>query len=189
MDLLLHTCCAPCSLFSWQAFQEKGYNVYGYFFNPNIHPYKEFSKRMETLRAWAAQEGHKVFIDERYLLEDYLQQVAAVACAAEKRCPICYRIRLEETARQARAKGLKNISTTLLISPYQKHELLRKMGAEIAQAHGVQFVYADLRPGFRESMNQAREKNLYRQGYCGCIYSEKERYHPESRKLAKQKKR
>lgn len=188
MDLLLHICCAPCSLFSWQALQEKGYNVYGYFFNPNIHPYREFLKRMEALRLLSGQEGKKVFIDERYLLEDYLQQVAAVAHDAERRCPICYQIRLEETARQASERGLKNISTTLLVSPYQKHELLREMGEKIAQKYGLQFVYADLRPGFRESMRLAREKDLYRQGYCGCIYSEKERYHPKPQRSKKQKK-
>lgn len=189
MDLLLHICCAPCSLFSWQALQEKGYNIYGYFFNPNIHPYMEFSKRKEALRLLAQQEGKTIFIDERYLLEDYLRQVAEVAHDVEKRCPLCYQIRLEETARQASEKGLKSISTTLLISPYQKHELLRDVGEKIAQKYGLQFVYEDLRPGFRESMRLAREKDLYRQGYCGCIYSEKERYYLKSQKSANQKKR
>lgn len=188
MDLLLHICCAPCSIYSWQALQDQGYNVYGYFFNPNIHPYKEFSQRMETLRLFAQQEGKTVYIDERYLLEDYLRRVAAVAHDAEKRCPRCYQIRLEETARQAREKGLKKISTTLLISPYQKHELLREVGEKIAREHGLQFVYADLRPGFRESMRLAREKGLYRQGYCGCVYSEKERYHPKPQKPQKSQK-
>ncbi len=188
-DLLLHICCAPCSLYSWQALQEKGYNVSGYFFNPNIHPYREFSKRKETLRLLAQQEGKPVSIDERYLLEDYLQLVAGVARYPEKRCPLCYQIRLEETARYAVKKGIKNFTTTLLISPYQKHELLKKVGREIAQKYGLEFVYEDLRPGFRESMRLAREKDLYRQGYCGCIYSEKERYHPSAKKPAAQKKR
>lgn len=187
-DLLLHICCAPCSLYSWQALQKKGYNIYGYFFNPNIHPYQEFSKRKEALRLLAQQEGKPILIDERYLLEDYLQRVADVAHYAEKRCPLCYQIRLEETARQAGEKGLKGFSTTLLISPYQKHQLLRDVGEKIAQKYGLQFVYEDLRPGFRESMRLAREKGLYRQGYCGCIYSEKERYHPSARNSADPKK-
>lgn len=188
-DLLLHICCAPCSLYSWQALQEKGYDVYGYFFNPNIHPYREFSKRKETLRLLAEEEGKPVFIDERYLLEDYLQRVADVGRDPEKRCPLCYEMRLEETARRAVEKGMKGFSTTLLISPYQKHELLKEMGEKIAQKHGLQFVYEDLRSGFRESMRLAREKDLYRQGYCGCIYSEKERYHPSAKKSTRQKKR
>jgi predicted adenine nucleotide alpha hydrolase (AANH) superfamily ATPase len=173
MNLLLHICCAPCSLYSWQALEEKGHSLCGFFFNPNIHPYREFKKRKEALRSLSEQEGKKMIIDERYLLDDYLR---AVVHHEEKRCELCYRMRLEETARKAKEKGMEGISTTLLISPYQKHDLLREMGERIAAEHGLKFVYEDLRPGFRTSMRLAAEKGLYKQGYCGCIYSEKERY-------------
>ncbi len=175
MNLLLHICCAPCSLYSWQAFEEKGHNLCGFFFNPNIHPYREFKKRKETLRSLSEQEGKKLIIDERYLLDDYLR---AVVHHEEQRCELCYRMRLEETARKAKEEGMEGISTTLLISPYQKHGLLREIGERIAAEHGLKFVYEDLRPGFRTSMRLATEKGLYKQGYCGCIYSEKERYNP-----------
>lgn len=178
MNLLMHICCAPCSLYSWQAFAEKGHQVYGFFYNPNIHPYREFKKRKETLRSLAEQEGKNIIIDDRYLLQDYLRTVVH---HEEQRCELCYQMRLEETARKAREMGMEGISTTLLISPYQKHELLREMGERIAEKQGLKFVYEDLRTGFRFSMQLASEKGLYKQGYCGCIYSEMERYGPKSR--------
>ncbi|RJX27968.1 MAG: hypothetical protein C4554_02955 [Dethiobacter sp.] len=171
-DLLLHICCGPCSIYSWKKLEENGYNICGYFFNPNIHPYSEFARRLDALSSLARQEGRDILMDERYLMEDYLRRVVN---HEEQRCQLCYRIRLEETALKAREKGIEGISTTLLISPYQKHELLKELGEKIAQEHGLHFVYEDLRPGFRESMRLAREKGLYMQGYCGCIYSEKER--------------
>ena len=97
MNLLLHICCAPCSLYSWQAFEEKGHRVYGFFYNPNIHPFREFKKRKETLRLLAEQEGKDIIIDNRYLLDDYLRTVVH---HEEQRCELCYRMRLEETARR-----------------------------------------------------------------------------------------
>lgn len=173
MDILLHICCAPCSLYSWQALEAKGHNIEGFFYNPNIHPYREFEKRKEALRSLAEWEDRSIFIDERYLLNDYLRQVVN---REEMRCELCYAMRLEETARQAKEKGIEGFSTTLLISPYQQHELLRETGGRIAEEYGLKFVYEDMRPGFRESMGLAREKGLYMQGYCGCIYSERDRY-------------
>ena len=173
-ELLLHICCGPCSIYSWSRLEKNNYRVTGYFFNPNIHPYKEFVRRRDALLLWAREDDREIIIDERYLLEDYLRMVSN---HEQERCPLCYRMRLEETALKAKEKGIENISTTLLISPYQKHELLREMGETIAGEHGLHFVYEDFRPGFRESMRLAREKGLYMQGYCGCIYSEKERYY------------
>lgn len=172
-ELLLHICCAPCSIYSWEALKKKGFKPYGVFFNPNIHPYREFSRRIEALRSLTRQEGREVIIDESYRLEDFLRLVVH---HEEQRCQLCYRLRLEETARQAAEKGIECFSTTLLLSPYQKHELLKNTGEEIARERGLQFVYEDLRSGFRQSIRMAREKGLYLQGYCGCIYSEKERY-------------
>ncbi|NMB41011.1 MAG: epoxyqueuosine reductase QueH [Firmicutes bacterium] len=175
-NLLLHVCCGPCSIYSWNKLEDNNYQVRGYFFNPNIHPYKEFARRLDALRLLAKQENRDIIVDERYLLEEHLRMVAN---RENERCPLCYRMRLEETARKAVDEGIDNISTTLLISPYQKHELLKKMGEEIAEKHGLHFVYEDFRVGFRESMRQAREKGLYMQGYCGCIYSEKDRYYKD----------
>jgi predicted adenine nucleotide alpha hydrolase (AANH) superfamily ATPase len=173
MNLLLHICCAPCSLSTWKNFQEKGHRLHGYFFNPNIHPYREFRRRKKTLQEWAQQEGRPLTCEEDYLLEDFLRLVVN---REKERCRFCYRWRLEKTAAHAREQGFESFSTTLMLSPYQKHDLLQEIGGEVARKYGLRFIYEDLRPLFRESMGLAREKGLYMQGYCGCIYSEKERY-------------
>ena len=174
MNLMLHICCAPCSIFSWKYFLELGYDPLGYFFNPNIHPYREFSSRLESLRKLAKKEGWQIFTDERYLMEEFLRLAVS---AGDERCRLCYELRLRETAQQARYQGIGSFSTTLLLSPYQNHELLKSVGDDVGLQARVNFVYADLRPGFRESMEQARGKELYRQKYCGCIFSEKERFY------------
>lgn len=171
--MLLHICCAPCSILSWKFFQERGARLCGYFFNPNIHPYREFTRRISSLRALVSQEKMEVIFEEEYLLEDFLCRVMQ---RGKDRCHACYEMRLNETARIAREKGFEYFSTTLLISPYQKQELVKEVGEDFARIYGIQFVYEDLRPLFRDSWRLAREKGFYTQGYCGCIFSEKERY-------------
>lgn len=174
MELLLHICCAPCSLLSWQDFQVNlGFAVTGYFFNPNIHPYQEFARRKEALRSLGQQENRTLLLEEKYLLETFLR---AVVGQEENRCSLCYEMRLHRTALLAKEMGIERFSTTLLISPYQNHELIAQTGQRIAREQGLQFIYRDLRPLFSESMKQARGRSIYTQGYCGCIYSEKERY-------------
>ncbi|HAP32497.1 MAG TPA: hypothetical protein DCQ14_05530 [Firmicutes bacterium] len=177
MDLLLHICCAPCSIYSWEYFSGLGYTLQGYFFNPNIHPYREFARRLETVRTLGQVENRTIICNETYLLEDFLRQ--AINAQAE-RCRFCYGMRLGETARYAGETGITYISTTLLLSPYQKHGQLKSAGEKAAARAGVNFIYADLRHGFAQSMRKAKEKELYRQGYCGCIFSEKERFYPRS---------
>ena len=172
-SLLLHICCAPCCVLSLQAFRDMGYDILGYFFNPNIHPYREFTSRKETLRRFLEEEKIPYIIEERYPLEDFLRM--ALACEKD-RCLSCYRLRLEAAARMAVEKETEYFSTTLLISPYQKHEQIKSIGEEVARVHGVRFLYENLRPLFRESQRLAREKGFYMQTYCGCIFSEKERY-------------
>lgn len=176
MELLLHICCAPCSIVSWEHFCCLGYAPRGYFFNPNIHPYREFTRRLATLRDFAAREERPVIFNEEYLLEDFLHTTAA---SAGNRCRKCYEMRLQQTARKAKETGIGHYSTTLLISPYQDHKILKEVAEAAALRHGVSFVYADLRAGFHQSMEKARQHDLYRQGYCGCIFSEKERYHKQ----------
>ena len=172
-SLLLHICCAPCCVMSLQTFRDKGYDVLGYFFNPNIHPYREFVSRKETLRSFLDEENITYIMDEGYPLEDFLRLVLA---NEQDRCLSCYRLRLETAAQKAAELGIEHFTTTLLISPYQKHESIKTTGEEIAQNYGVSFLYVDLRPLFRESQRLAREKGFYMQSYCGCIFSEKERY-------------
>lgn len=173
MKLLLHMCCAPCSTYSCKRFRELSYEIEGFFYNPNIHPYKEHQRRLEALEEYCGKEAIPLLVRKDYQLEDYLGRVMSDLA---DRCRACYRIRLEEAARMAAETGVGRFSTTLAISPYQNHELLREEGERAAQKYGVEFVYEDLRPGYRESVETSKALDLYRQPYCGCIFSERERY-------------
>lgn len=178
MDLLLHTCCGPCTVYPLSLLRGEGHRVVGYFYNPNIHPYLEFKRRLDTLREFARREGLELVARDGYDLERYLE-AALHPPAGETRCHACYRMRLDETARTAREKGFGRFTTTLLVSPYQKHEAVVEAAREAASRHGVDFYYRDFRPGWREGVARSRNLGLYRQPYCGCIFSEMERYRKE----------
>jgi predicted adenine nucleotide alpha hydrolase (AANH) superfamily ATPase len=153
--------------------REEGIEPVGYWYNPNIHPYTEYRSRKETLIGYAKDIGMKLEVNNAYALRPFLR---AMYPDFGNRCETCYRIRLDETARFAAQQGFDSFSTTLLISPYQDHELIVRVGKEVAAAHGVDFLYRDFRPQFRRGQEIAREKGLYMQKYCGCIFSEEERY-------------
>jgi predicted adenine nucleotide alpha hydrolase (AANH) superfamily ATPase len=171
--LLLHTCCAPCTIHPLAALREEGWEVAGYFYNPNIHPYREWQRRRDALSHYATQERFPVEVVEGYDLEAFLGEALAQGSA---RCASCYRRRLAAVARAARAGGFDAFSTTLLVSPYQRHDEIRRSGEELARTEGVPFVYRDFRPGFRAAQAKAKQLGVYRQPYCGCIFSEREWY-------------
>ena len=175
MRILLHNCCGPCSCHPVSYLRSQGHDLTGFFYNPNIHPYREFERRLQTLREYAAGESLEVIVDASYDVRAYLMQVVDAADRG-RRCRICYGIRLDRTAREAAARGFEAFSTTLLVSPYQDHDAVREAGVEASHRHGVRFKYEDLRRGWPETVRMAKEKGLYRQGYCGCIFSEEERY-------------
>jgi hypothetical protein len=181
--ILLHTCCGPCSIYPVDFLREKEIDVHGYFFNPNIHPYTEFARRRETLEKYAADINLKLIVDDDYRLEEFLQ---GVIHRESNRCLICYAMRLEQTARIAKRGRFDAFTTTLLVSPYQKHELIREVGQSAGDKYGVPFYYEDFRPGYRDAVARSREMAMYRQAYCGCIYSEKERYYRRPKKEAKE---
>lgn len=170
---LLHICCAPCSITCIDTLREEGTEPVGYWFNPNIHPFTEYRARRDTLVQYAKDVGMELFVNDDYGLREF---VRAVYPALEDRCGICYQLRLFEAARYAKEKGFESFCTTLLVSPYQNHELLRKTGELAAGYYGVEFLYRDFRPRFREGQARAREAGLYMQKYCGCVFSEEERY-------------
>lgn len=170
---LLHICCAPCAVRCIETLREEGIEPVGYWYNPNIHPYTEYRARKETLIAHAEQVGLKVQINNAYALRPFLR---AVYPDFAHRCETCYRLRMEETARFAAEHGFDSFSTTLLISPYQNHELIKAVAEQAAQQYGVRFLYRDFRPYFKEGQEKAREREFYMQKYCGCIFSEEERY-------------
>ena len=173
MKLLLHICCGPCAAYPVRELKAGGSEVTGLFFNHNIHPYTEFKLRLDAARSFAERAGLEIVFREEYLLEEFL---AAVAGNPSDRCGYCYRSRLEETARTAAELGYPFYSSTLLYSRYQKHEEIRETGEKLGAKYGVAFHYEDFRKGWQEGIRLSKEMGLYRQQYCGCIYSEKERY-------------
>jgi epoxyqueuosine reductase len=174
MKLLLHICCAPCTIYPLKVLREQGTNVHGFFYNPNIHPYQEFRRRLGTLEEFAPVASLPLQVDGRYAVEEFLR---LVVFREEQRCRFCYGMRLQAAAIAAKQGNFDAFSATLLYSRFQKHELIREIGEQIGREVGVPFYYADFRPGWQEGINESKRLGLYRQNYCGCIYSEKERFH------------
>jgi len=173
VKILLHICCTNCAIYPLECLKEKGDEAVGYFFNPNIHPYQEYEKRLESLRRYSKEVGLKVIYRDEYLLEEFLRNVSD---RVEERCRYCYSTRLEATAQEAKEKGFDRFSTTLLQSTHQDHRLIKETGERIAREIGIPFYYEDFRQGWRRGMEVSKAMGLYRQQYCGCIYSEKERF-------------
>lgn len=171
MKVLVHMCCGPCSVYPVSTMQEEGLALEGLFYNPNIHPLDEFERRRENVEKLAQEKGLKV-----HYSDDFRQDAwEAFTGQEEARCTMCYAVRMEKAAAFAKGKGFDAFTTTLLVSPYQKHELIRELGEKYAAKYGVQFYYRDFRPGFRQGQQQAKEMGLYRQKFCGCIISYRER--------------
>ena len=172
--ILLHCCCAPCSLSVVKNLRDENLEPELFWYNPNIHPFTEYNERLACLMNFAQSENLKLLnADEEYGLRFYLKETAP---DLENRCMQCYRMRLEKTASFAASNGYDSFSTTLLISPYQDHEGIRRIGEELAQKYNITFFYKDFREFFREGQTQAREKKFYMQKYCGCVFSEEERF-------------
>ena len=170
---LMHTCCAPCSVACIHQLRSEGIEPVAYWFNPNIHPYQEYKARRDTLMAYAPSVGVELIVQEDYGLRQFCR---AVAEDIDHRCGKCYGLRLEQTARYAAEHGFDSFTSTLFVSPYQNHELLRQTAQAAAEAYGVEFLYRDFRPGFRAGQQEARERGFYMQKYCGCVFSEEDRY-------------
>ena len=180
MKLLLHTCCAPCSVYCIDELRSENIEPTVYWFNPNIHPYMEYKARRDCLKEYTNSINVNAIFEENYGLDDFCKNVVN---SLETRCQdYCYPVRLEQTAKYAKENGFDTISTTLLVSPYQKHDIIKDLGKVISKKYGVEFLYRDFRVGFREGQAKAREIGLYMQKYCGCIFSE------EMSSLARQKK-
>ncbi len=173
MKILLHICCGPCALVPMRELLAGGHEVAGVFVNPNIHPYREFELRLEAARLACEALGVAMVHEDGYGLTEFLR---AVVGHEDVRCPICYAMRLDRVAELAGSLGFDAFSTSMLVSTYQDHESIRQAGEAAAAAHGVEFVYRDYRPRVMEGVKASKQMGLYRQQYCGCIYSEWERY-------------
>ena len=173
MKVLLHICCSPCSVKCIEELKKDKIDVVGYWYNPNIHPYTEYRSRMNCLKDYSNSIGLEVIYNNEYGLVEFTKNVIN---NLKDRCSYCYSKRLEETANYAKENGYDAFTTTLLISQYQKHEDIKKMCEDLSKKYKIDFIYKDFRINFREGQNEARNLNLYMQKYCGCIYSEMERY-------------
>lgn len=174
MKLLLHICCAPCSIFPVRILREANHDIMGYFYGSNIHPYSEYMRRRQTLTEYAERIDLKLIFSETYDLEHFLRNVVY---REKHRCLFCYEDRLRTTALMARRGKFDAFSTTLLYSKFQKHDTIRTIGVSVSREVGIPFVYQDFREGWKEGVQASKAMGMYRQQYCGCIYSEKERYH------------
>ena len=173
LKTLLHICCAPCSVMCIDTLRKEGIEPVGFWYNPNIHPYTEYKARKETLVQYAKDVNLELIVQENYGLREFIQGIPS---DFNNRCGFCYSMRTDIVAEYAAKNGFESITSTLLISPYQNHDALCEALDKSAKKYGIEFLYRDFRPYFREGQKIAREKNLYMQKYCGCIFSEEERY-------------
>ena len=174
MKLLMHTCCAPCSVYCIDELRGEGIEPTVYWFNPNIHPYMEYKARRDCLKEYTKSINVNAIFEENYGLEEFCKN--AIKDLSSRCKNYCYPVRLEQTAKYAKENGYEAFTTTLLVSPYQNHEALIEVANMMAKKYDIEFLYRDFRIGFREGQNKARELGLYMQKYCGCIFSEETRY-------------
>ena len=193
LRILLHSCCAPCLAGSRIPYEEEGFEVIGYWYNPNIHPWKEYDRRLQDMERYSLLEPMKIIYDKDYpLLEIIEEMTLPISNKKEnrsntfmdekdrsKRCESCYKRRIKNTAMKAKEMKIDGFSTTLLISKYQNHDLIKEVCTTTAKEVGVEFIYRDLRKYWGRSLDKSRKYRLYRQQYCGCIFSESERYQKE----------
>jgi len=183
MKLLMHTCCAPCSVYCIESLRNEGIEPTLYWYNPNIHPYTEYKTRRDTLKEYTESIDIKAIFEEEYGLKEFCKNVIEdlkVRCSK-----YCYKIRLEQTVKYAKENGYDSFTSTLFVSPYQQHEKLKEICEELEKKYDINFVYRDFRVGFRDGQAKAKELGLYMQKYCGCIFSEEDRY---SKQIEKEKK-
>ncbi len=169
MDILLHICCGPCLIYPFNRLKSQGFSLKGFYYNPNIYPSGEYSRRKSTLECLSKDLELDVEIPE-YKQSDFFQVIESQENTPQ-RCIICWSLRLQEAAKHAKKNGVKFFSTTLLVSPYQDHKMLKQLGEKIAKDTGVDFYYEDFRPGFKQAYQEAKQRGLYLQKYCGCKYS------------------
>ncbi|MDI6855927.1 MAG: epoxyqueuosine reductase QueH [Candidatus Thermoplasmatota archaeon] len=182
MKILTHVCCAPCFTYVHKKLKEEGNEVIGFWYNPNIHPFLEYRARLESLLRYQELENVEIIYKDEYNLKEFLKgQVNA-----KDRCKFCYEHRLRETAKTSKEKGFEAFTTTLLESPFQKHELIKEIGEKSGKEFGVKFYYEDFRAGHEQGKKLASALSLYRQRYCGCIFSEHERFGKRVGKMLKE---
>lgn len=178
MKVLLHMCCGPCSTYPVELFNQKGIEFEVFFYNPNIHPIEEYEKRKENAFKLSEIKSFKI----NYLHEFSQNEWENYTGSDESRCRMCYAVRLEKSAMYARDNGFDFFTTSLLVSPYQQHDLIKELGEKFAKKYDINFYYEDIRPNFREGQQIAKDLELYRQKFCGCIVSYNEAQERKNKK-------
>ena len=168
----MHVCCAPCSVYCIDTLRKQGIEPTLYWYNPNIHPYKEYEQRLDCLKQYSEKINIKTIIEDEYGLQDFCKNVSN---KLNSRCiDYCYPIRLRKTFEYAKEHGYDTVTTTLLYSIYQKHNFIKKLCEDYSKEFGIDFLYIDFREGFWKGHDKAKEEGLYMQKYCGCVFSEYE---------------
>ena len=179
--LLLHACCAPCSSYVLESLN-RAFDIDVYYYNPNIAPREEFDRRVAELRRLAEQLPHENAL--RVIVGDYDNDAFMAMCRDHEgdceggpRCALCFRMRLEAAAKMAAALGCDYFTTSLTISPLKDAQLLNAIGMEQGRRAGVSWLPSDFKKknGYKRSCELSREYGLYRQDYCGCVFSRMER--------------
>ncbi|MDP3113307.1 MAG: epoxyqueuosine reductase QueH [Candidatus Cloacimonadaceae bacterium] len=172
-SILMHTCCAPCLILPYHQLRKEGVQLGIFWYNINIHPYMEYKHRLDSLKDFAEREVFEIIMRDEYGLLEFIQNAAV---ETPGRCRYCYDARMDLTAKTAVELGYKAFSTTLLYSKFQNHDLLVEIANAKAEKYGVQFFYRDWRELWSEGVTLSKMENMYRQKYCGCIYSEQDRF-------------
>ncbi len=171
--ILLHICCGPCAIYPLEVLRGENFAVHGFFYNPHIQPYQEFEKRLDTLQSYAQNENLPLIVRADYDPQTFFRQVAF---RETNRCLYCYSLRLNAAASLAKRSRFDAFTTTLLYSKHQQHQLIVSLAEEASGKYGIPFFYRDFRSGWREGQKRAKALGMYRQQYCGCVYSEMERF-------------
>ena len=171
--LLVHVCCAPDATVAFERLSGE-WDVIGYFYNPNIHPSEEYAKRLTEF----VQLGRAMGMETRqgeYVVDEWFEAIRGLENEPEKgkRCEVCYRFRMEETARLAKFEGFDAFATVLTVSPHKNAQKINATGQELSEKYGVSYLQTDLKKkdGFKRSVELSRQFGLYRQKYCGCQFS------------------
>ena len=167
-------CCAPCSIYPVKILREQDFEIMGFFYPHNIHPYTECQKRQQAVEIFAEHEKFRVIWDKEYNLMEFLQNIVF---RESNRCAYCYHERIKSAALIAKRGKFDYFTTSLLYSKFQNHEMIKSIGESMAKTAGVSFFYHDFRKGWKQGIEESKRLQLYRQQYCGCIYSERDRFY------------
>lgn len=185
--LLLHACCAPCSSYVVE-YLSKYFDITIYYYNPNIYPENEYNRRMNELVTFLKKIELKInFIEEKYIPEEYYNTIKGYENLEEKseRCYKCYELRMEKACKYAKENNFDYFTTTLSISPYKNSIWINEIGEKLSNKYNIKYLYSDFKKknGYKRSLELSKIYNLYRQDYCGCVYSFNKRKQVENERV------